>query len=422
MPNSKKIAILISLILAGESIFFLPFVMVRIFRPTLLEVFDISNLELGGYFSLYGIVAMLSYFFGGPLADKYPSKILISVALWATSIGGLAMAYVPTSTTLAFLYPYWGFTTIFLFWAALIKATREWGGDHSQGLAFGYLEGGRGLTAALIGSVSVFLFSILMNDVESSSNINLQKESFQDVIKLCSLITFSIGVLVWFVIPSRMSKLKKASEQSSLKDLLELFKEKQIWRMAIIIVCAYVGYKITDDLSLYANVVLGFNEVDSASVGSNALWLRPVFAVLAGYLAHRFEGPSIIIACFAFMMIGGFGIYTGLFANSITLTLLIMAAMLAGVYGIRGIYFAVMKEASIPLVATGSAVGLMSLIGYTPDVFMSPLMGYLLDSYPGAHGHELVFLVLSLFALLGFIVSIGFKKQSKSLAEFYIEQ
>lgn len=99
-----------------------------------------------------------------------------------------------------------------------------------------------------------------------------------------------------------------------------------------------------------------------------------------------------------------------------------MASMLAGVYGLRGIYFAVMKEASIPLVATGSAVGLMSLIGYTPDVFMSPLMGYLLDTYSGAKGHELVFLVLTLFALVGFIVSIGFKRHSKSLAEYYFEE
>ena len=66
-------------------------------------------------------------------------------------------------------------------------------------------------------------------------------------------------------------------------------------------------------------------------------------------------------------------------------------------YGIRGIYFAVMEEARIPLISTGAAVGIISIIGFTPDVFMGPLMGFLLDKYPGAPGHQYVFLVLSLF-------------------------
>ena len=49
------------LILAGESVFFLPYVLSRIFRPTVLEVFQINNVELGLCFSVYGIVAILSF-------------------------------------------------------------------------------------------------------------------------------------------------------------------------------------------------------------------------------------------------------------------------------------------------------------------------------------------------------------------------
>ena len=46
------------------------------------------------------------------------------------------------------LYAYWGVTTILLFWAAMIRATREWGGASQQGRAFGILDGGRGAVAA----------------------------------------------------------------------------------------------------------------------------------------------------------------------------------------------------------------------------------------------------------------------------------
>ena len=56
----RSIAIL-ALIVAGEAAFFLPFVLPRVFRPTLLDVFHLTNLELGIAFSVYGVVAMLAY-------------------------------------------------------------------------------------------------------------------------------------------------------------------------------------------------------------------------------------------------------------------------------------------------------------------------------------------------------------------------
>ncbi len=112
--------------MAGESVFILPFVLSRVFRPTVLEVFGLDNLQLGLCFSVYGIIALLSYIFGGLLADKFPPRKLIAVSLWMTAFGGLVYATFPNYTILKILYGYWGFTTIFLFWAPMIKATRVW--------------------------------------------------------------------------------------------------------------------------------------------------------------------------------------------------------------------------------------------------------------------------------------------------------
>ena len=133
-----------ALIVAGEFVFLLPFVLARVFRPTFLDVFGLTNLELGTAYSVYGIVAMAAYFFGGPLADKFRARTMLAVALTSTAAGGLVMMTVPPLSTLAILYAYWGITTIALFWAPLICATREWGSDYSQGRAFGLLDGGRG--------------------------------------------------------------------------------------------------------------------------------------------------------------------------------------------------------------------------------------------------------------------------------------
>ena len=140
------------MILAGESVFILPFLLARIFRPTFLAVFDITNFELGSLYSIYGVIALISYLYGGALADRYPPRKLMASALLMTAAGGIVLAQFPSFFTLQLLYGFWGFSTIFLFWAAMIKATRNWGGLNQQGRAFGYLEGGRGIVAASIGA------------------------------------------------------------------------------------------------------------------------------------------------------------------------------------------------------------------------------------------------------------------------------
>ena len=137
---TRKAIVLTILIAAGETVFLLPFVVARIFRPTFLDVFGLTNLQLGTAFALYGVIAMVSYFLGGPLADRYSARKLMTLALILTAIGGVLFAAIPSLTVLTILYGFWGLTTILLFWAALIRATREWGGVNSQGKAYGAIR------------------------------------------------------------------------------------------------------------------------------------------------------------------------------------------------------------------------------------------------------------------------------------------
>ena len=48
------------------------------------------------------------------------------------------------------------------------------------------------------------------------------------------------------------------------------------------------------------------------------------------------------------------------------------------------------------------------VIGFTPDVFMGPLMGVLLDNSPGVLGHQHVFAVVAGFGLVGFVATGAF--------------
>ena len=92
------------IILAGEAIFLLPFVLARVFRPTFLDVFQISNTELGSCFSIYGIVALISYLLGGFIADKFAPSKLMAVALFLTGLGGLYLATIPDLSGLQLVY------------------------------------------------------------------------------------------------------------------------------------------------------------------------------------------------------------------------------------------------------------------------------------------------------------------------------
>ena len=415
LSNSRRIFALLALIVAGESIFFLPFVLPRVFRPTILEVFGLTNTELGAATAAYGFVAMVAYALGGPLADLFCSRKLIAIALVSTSLGGIVLWQVPTLATLKLLYAYWGFTTVALFWAALIRATRQWGGKLAQGSAFGLLDGGRGLLTAVTGSCVVAIYaSLLPTDVESAS-LEVRASALQQVIFILASITCVAAILIWLLFPKRNAIEQADTPNWSLRGTWQVASMPVVWLQAFIIICAYVGYKATDDFSLYAKEVLQLNEVEAARVGTYSLWMRPLAAIAAGFLADRFGSGKMTVVSFALLTAGSAALASDILTASMYVPYIVtMVCASLGIFALRGLYYAIMEEGQVPLAYTGSAVGLVSVIGYTPDIFMGPLMGYLLDSAPGASGHRHVFIAVTIFSVAGVIASLTFIKLSRS--------
>lgn len=407
--NQKKAPwyFLALLILAGESVFILPYVLSRVFRPTVLEAFSLDNVQLGICFSVYGMVALFSYLFGGPLADKYPPRKLIAAALWMTALGGLVYATFPSYLILKILYGYWGFTTIFLFWAPLIKATRVWGGTTSQGKAFGFLDGGRGLVGALFGTMGVVVFSLFLVSEISEATVSESREAFRYVILVSTGAIALVGLLVWFFMRMDQDIEKEiVLEKISMPQIREVLRLPSVWLLMVIILCAYVGYKITDILSLYAQDVMLYDQVQSAQVGTFLLFVRPITGVLIGILADRTQTTFWLAISFIISFIGALLFATGIISDSSTVLFFLSILVVAtGVYAARCLYFAVMESGRIPIVLTGTAVGLISLVGYTPDIFTGPIIGYFLDNSPGAEGHQHVFWMLALFSFIGGIAA-----------------
>ena len=140
------------------------------------------------------------------------------------------------------LYGFWGLTTILLFWAALMRATREWGGEAQIGRAYGILDGGRGLAAAVLASVMVAVFASLLPTDVASATMAERSAAFGQVIWIVTGLTLASAVLVWFSVPEA-KPVSAAEPRLTLAGVRRVIAMPAVWLQAVIIVCGYVGFK-----------------------------------------------------------------------------------------------------------------------------------------------------------------------------------
>jgi sugar phosphate permease len=423
---------LICLIFAGELIFSLPFHTSRFFRPTLISAFELSNTAFGDAFALYGILALLAYFPGGVIADRFQARTLMAVSLLATAAGGLYFSTFPGTRGLCLLYGYWGVSTIFLFWSPMIKATRALGSTHHQGLAFGILDGGRGLVAACLASMAVlFLAKYLPGDVEQLS-LEQRQSAMRSVIYFYSSLTAVAAAFVWWLIPndaadeirpaggkpeSSWSANRDSRDQhppsspwlkSVIRDTSAVLTMPSLWLQAGIIICAYCTFKAIDNYAVFAVEVLQMTEVKAANFVANVSYLRPIAAILAGLAADRLS-PSRTISFVFIVLLASYGILAAMeySATSNFLVIVNLAVTCFCAFALRGIYFSTLEESKVPSQHTGAAVGFISVVGYTPDIFFYSFAGRILDANPGADGFSTYFAVLLGVTSVGLCCSAG---------------
>ncbi len=394
---------MLTLVIAGEIIFGLPFHTARFFRPTLLESFGFTNTQLGDVFAVYGVTAMLAYFPGGALADRYSARALLTLSLVATGLGGFYMATFPGAAGMAMLYAYWGITTILLFWAALIRATREWGGATAQGRAFGILDGGRGAVAAIFATLGVAVLAWKMPDsVELVSN-EQRRGAFRAVILVYSFAAIGTAAMTWLLIPARTPA--GDSSRGLFHAAGSVVTRPLVWAQAAVIVCAYCAFKGLDNYSLYAVQVLGMNEVDGAQLSAFGSYIRPVAAIAAGVLADRWTASKIIGLSFAVLIVSysllSIAVPKG---NGLAVIYANIVVSFFAVFALRAVYFALLEENRTPAHLTGAVAGMVSFVGYTPEIFFAPITGRILDATPGIGGHQNYFLFLAGVAVVGMIV------------------
>jgi nitrate/nitrite transporter NarK len=415
-PNSK-VTSMFALIIAGEAIFLLPFILMRVFKPVIREAFLISDAQIGEAQALYGITAVLSYFFGGFIADKWEPKKLLSISLFLTAIGGFWMALIPSIFTLKILYAFWGVSTILLFWASLIKATRQWGNKHNQGLSFGLLDGGRGFFAASIALFGASILTYFFPEKGIEITFNNKVETLQYIIGTITFIVFLVAVLVWKVLPKDPMKFEAGKEfQFNFKKAFSLMKKKKVIFHSLIIFCAYCSYKLTGVYGTYAKDVWKYSLEEATYFAVFIQYLRPIAAISVGWIADKYIPSKIIIPSFSILILAsailGFGFFN---TQPVFLSFTVFIFMAFGTYSLRGLYFAIIEETKTPIQMTGTLVGIISVVGFTPDIFMSLFIGYILGENPSLMDYQYLFTTFTIIPIVGLLAALGFRKSTAKL-------
>ncbi len=388
----------------------------RVFKPVIREAFLITDAQIGEAQALYGITAVISYFFGGFIADKWEAKKLLTLSLGLTALGGIWMLLIPSTTGLKFLYAFWGVSTILLFWAALIKATRQWGTKNNQGLSFGLLDGGRGFFAATTALSGAAILSFFF---PKSGIITLEDKitTLQYIIGAITVIVIFVAIFVWFSLPKNEVKSEDKKEfQFDFQKALSLIIQPKVIFHSLIIFCAYCAYKLTGTYGTYAKDVWNYSLEEATYFAVFIQYLRPIAAISIGWIADKFIPSKLIIPCFTLLVI--MSSILGFIGNvPFYLSFTTFVFMAFGTYALRGLYFAIIEETNTPIQLTGTLVGIISVVGFTPDIFMSLFIGYMLGENPTITEYQNLFSYFTIIPIIGLLATFGFRKVISKISQ-----
>ena len=299
-------------------------------------------------------------------------------------------------------------------WAAMIKATKEWGGDYTQGKAFGLLEGGRGLLASLLSAIAIVIFASFLPTQINLASAAERLNGFRSIILFYSALTGIGAILVWTFLPDSQTDANNKEFSINFKKLTQVLSNRLVWLHAGIIICAYSTYKGLDNMALYAYEVIGMNEVDAATLFTYASLTRPIAAIFAGILADRIIASRVILLMFC-MLICSFSSFIFIDGSApwVTVVFINIFVTFFAVFAIRGIYFALIHEINTPSQITGTTIGIVSFVGFTPEIFFGSISGRILDANPGLVGHQNYFIFLTIIASIGIGTTWLLRKTNK---------
>jgi len=408
----KKYFQLFLVVLAAGSIYPLIFLK-QGYQESMLQVFNMTLPQLNVMYSVIGLVFVFGYAPSGYLSDVFSAKKLLAVSLFFTGIGGLWFAQIPSYENVVIIFGLWGFFSVFTFWSAHMKIVRLLGTDNEQGKFFGILDGGRGLVEAILASLALFIFSgILGNSIE----IVDKREALIAVIYMYSIMLLVVSALVMIFVQDDKkligSKDDKANKfQWSYVGML--FKNKYVYLHGGIIFMGYIVFWTVYYIGGFLESNVGLDSVTVASIMVVVLWMRPIGGFLGGMLADKFGRTNVqivalLIASTCLILAAVLPVSLG---QAVFFPLVVILAIFF--YTIRGTYWSLLGDYKLEAFILGTAIGVVSFIGYLPDVLIPIANTMLWNTFGPQGGYNAYFIMSGLSGFVGVVLVIIFAKLIK---------
>ncbi|MGN1413938.1 MAG: nitrate/nitrite transporter [Anaerovoracaceae bacterium] len=375
-----------------------------------LEVYNLTDTQMGIFGSILGVFGMISYLFGGIVSDRFSTRTILTVSLIGTGLGGFVHLLPLNFTALVCLYAFWGVSSLFAFWPCCIKAVRILSGSGDQGKAFGFFEGGRGIGAGLMATGAVFAFKIGAGQMED------QVAGMRYAIIFYSVLTILMGVLVFFTVKDE--KMEK-SDRVTFKGIGELLRMPAVWIIGFVTFCNYVFTLSMYYFTPYLTEILGATVTFAAALAASKRWFSLLGNVGGGIVTDKVGTGRMLLISFIVMAVGTVGM---LLLPQNSGSIMIFTVLFVIVYIFYNVNYAMtwamMDEGAIPERLSGSAAGLISTIGYLPEIFCSLLAGIMIDQNPGWEGYRNYFGFVTAMLVIGAVlVMIWIKYLNKKKKE-----
>jgi sugar phosphate permease len=386
----------ILLALAASVIYSAPYLR-QLFKTSLLDAFSLTELQLGNLSTMYAICSIVCYLPGGWIADRVAPRILVIIALFSSAATYAWYATIPGYVELLIIHGLWGVIGVGVLWAAMFKHIRLLAGGDEQGRMFGTLEGARGLFEAILLTVATFVFTLFAT----------RKLGMINVIVIYTVFAAGLGILMLFVKSDPGTQTSDAAEKIHLADILLIVRQPSIWLLCIILTAVYHVFWATIEFPSFAETG-GFAMPLAAAtaLGATKLWMRPPGGILAGMVGDRIGNVHVmewlftgaILACLYLALVPA--------TPDLAWTLWIFIfpfGLLA--YGLRGVFWALLYECPVPARVLGTAIGFISIMGYSSDAYIPQVSAYLQSNYETGTAYQLFFAYVAAAALVGLAAS-----------------
>ena len=213
-----------------------------------------------------------------------------------------------------------------------------------------------------------------------------------------------------------IEEVNTEKKKLDFSELGQALKHPGVWLTTL---CMFFVYTIYTSLAYTVSFLtaIGATAAIASVVGTIRTYGTSLFSSpIVGKIAQKKKPSIMIIVC---------GVITAVslavlavapkkaeFIIPAVVLIIILSFFLNGAYGVTSSMF---TETKVPAAIFGSASGILSVIGFVPDMFVSPVAGKWLDTYDTAGAYTRIFGVLAVSALLAVLCAYLVKVYAKKL-------